>query len=66
MNLFLTQNEMQSCTAPGKKKLLRKSALAIHHFFLVSKENKFTLQGAAVFFQCTDSDLLPKGVCREL
>lgn len=57
MNLFLMQNEMQSCTAPGKKRL-RKSDLEIHHFFLVSKENKFTSQGAAVFFQRTDSDLL--------
>lgn len=42
-----------------EKKLLGKSDLEIHHFSLVSKENKFTLQGAAVFFQCADSDLPP-------
>jgi len=51
------QNKMQSCTAPGKK-LFRKSDLETHHFFLISKENKSTSQGAAVFFQCADSDLL--------
>lgn len=61
MNLFLMQNGMQSFTAPGekkKKKRLRKRDLETHHFFLGSKENKYTLQGAAVFFQCADSDLL--------
>lgn len=41
----------------GEKKQLRKRHIEIHHFFLGSEENKYTLQGAAVFFQCADSDL---------
>lgn len=61
MNLFLMQNGMQSCTASGKKKKkkkqLRKRNVEIHHFFLGSEENKYTLQGADVFFQRADSDL---------
>lgn len=40
-----------------KKKQLRKRNVEIHHFFLGSEENKYTLQGAAVFFQRADSDL---------
>lgn len=50
--------ELHSPGGKKKKKRLRKRDLETHHFFLGSKENKYTLQGAAVFFQCADSDLL--------